>query len=216
MTEAEWLAAGDVGAMLGWLKTARRAPRVPTRKLQLFGQAVAESVAELAGIPAAVEVMRLTGGAAARGELLHLDRRKRERFINAVPPGWAGMLCRFLLAISTPDAWQRNLPEDHAALVAYWARWRLGPEVTDWHASLLREVVGNPFRPVAFRPDWRTSDALALATQMHESRDFGAMPILADALQDAGCDSEDVLSHCRDGGPHVRDCWVVDLILGKE
>ena len=58
--------------------------------------------------------------------------------------------------------------------------------------------------------------AVALARQMYESRDFSAMPILADALQDAGCDNEDILSHCRSDGPHVRGCWVVDLVLGKE
>jgi hypothetical protein len=52
---------------------------------------------------------------------------------------------------------------------------------------------------------------------MYESRKFGAMPILADALQDAGCDSEDILHHCRDNDQlHVRGCWVVDLVLGKE
>jgi hypothetical protein len=51
---------------------------------------------------------------------------------------------------------------------------------------------------------------------MYEARDFGALPILADALQDAGCDSADVLDHCRGPGPHVRGCWVVDRVLGKE
>jgi hypothetical protein len=52
---------------------------------------------------------------------------------------------------------------------------------------------------------------------MYESRDFSAMPILADALQDAGCDNDDILSHCRDTSlTHVRGCWVVDLVLGKE
>jgi hypothetical protein len=51
---------------------------------------------------------------------------------------------------------------------------------------------------------------------MYDSRDFGAMPILADALQDAGCDNEDILDHCRGPGPHVCGCWVVDLVLGKE
>jgi hypothetical protein len=52
---------------------------------------------------------------------------------------------------------------------------------------------------------------------MYESRDFGAMPILADALQDAGCDSNDILNHCRDANAtHVRGCWVVDFVLGKE
>ncbi|WP_246523204.1 hypothetical protein [Gemmata palustris] len=81
---------------------------------------------------------------------------------------------------------------------------------------LLRDIFGNPFRPVTFSPSWRTSTTLALAAQMYESRDFGAMPILADALQDAGCDSADILNHCRGEGPHVRGCWVVDLVLGKE
>jgi hypothetical protein len=50
---------------------------------------------------------------------------------------------------------------------------------------------------------------------MYESRHFSPMPILADALQDAGCDNPDVLDHCRGPGPHVRGCWVVDLVLGK-
>jgi hypothetical protein len=79
---------------------------------------------------------------------------------------------------------------------------------------IFREVAG-PDTPVAFSPSWRTDTALSLARQMYDSRDFSAMPILADALQDAGCDSEDILSHCRGDGPHVRGCWVVDLVLGK-
>ncbi len=79
-----------------------------------------------------------------------------------------------------------------------------------------RDIFGNPFRPVAFAPEWRTDTAIFLARQMYESRDFSAMPILADALQDAGCDNDDILNHCRGPGPHVRGCWVVDLVLGKE
>ncbi|MCI0705613.1 MAG: hypothetical protein L0241_31520 [Planctomycetia bacterium] len=83
--------------------------------------------------------------------------------------------------------------------------------------QLLRESVGNPFRPVTFTPSWRTDTVLTLAKQMYESREFGAMPILADALQDAGCDNEDILNHCRDtNATHIRGCWVVDLVLGKE
>ena len=81
--------------------------------------------------------------------------------------------------------------------------------------AVIREIFGNPFRPVVFCLEWRTDTAVALARQMYESRDFGAMPILADALQDAGCDNDDILTHCRGEGPHVRGCWVVDLILGK-
>ena len=58
---------------------------------------------------------------------------------------------------------------------------------------------------------------MSLAQQMYDSHDFGAMPILADALQDAGCAVADVLDHCRDTGQvHVRGCWVVDEVLGKK
>ncbi|MCE9566324.1 MAG: hypothetical protein K8U57_30235 [Planctomycetes bacterium] len=82
--------------------------------------------------------------------------------------------------------------------------------------DLLRDIFGSPFRSIPFRRRWRTDTVLAIAKQMYESRDFSAMPILADALQDAGCDNEDVLMHCRDAnGVHVRGCWVVDMVLGK-
>jgi hypothetical protein len=84
-------------------------------------------------------------------------------------------------------------------------------------AGLLRDIFGNLFRSVVFAPVWRTDTAVALARQMYEARDFSAMPILADALQDAGCDNEDILTHCRDTNQvHVRGCWVCDLVLGKE
>jgi hypothetical protein len=81
--------------------------------------------------------------------------------------------------------------------------------------SVLQDIFGNPFRPVVFDPEWRTSTAVALTKQMYDSRDFSTMPILADALQDAGCDNDDILNHCRQPGEHVRGCWVVDLVLGK-
>jgi hypothetical protein len=83
--------------------------------------------------------------------------------------------------------------------------------------GLLRDIFGPlPFRPVVFSPARRTDTALSLARQMYDSREFSAMPILADALQDTGCDSTDILDHCRGPGPHVRGCWVVDLVFGKE
>jgi hypothetical protein len=91
------------------------------------------------------------------------------------------------------------------------------PEERLRQVKITRDIVGNPFRPVTFKPEWRTSTAVAIARGMYESRDFSAMPILADALQDAGCENEDVLNHCRDEAQvHVRGCWVVDLVLGKE
>lgn len=81
---------------------------------------------------------------------------------------------------------------------------------------LARDIFGNPFRPVAFSPEWRTSTVVSLAQGMYESRDFTPMPLLADSLQDAGCEHEDILAHCRDAnGTHVRGCWVVDGVLGK-
>lgn len=81
--------------------------------------------------------------------------------------------------------------------------------------DLLRDVFGNPFRPAAFSPSWRTDTAVSLARTMYESREFSAMPILADALQDAGCTNDDILAHCRAEQAHVRGCWVIDLVLGK-
>jgi hypothetical protein len=83
-------------------------------------------------------------------------------------------------------------------------------------ANLLRCVFGNPFRPVAADPAWFTSTAVSLAAGIYTDRAFDRLPILADALQDAGCDNADLLDHCRGPGPHARGCWVVDLILGTE
>ena len=78
------------------------------------------------------------------------------------------------------------------------------------------DIFGNDFKPLTFSPAWRTDTATLLARTMYESRDFSAMPILADALQDAGCDNPDILDHCRDTTlTHVRGCWVVDLVLNK-
>ena len=66
-----------------------------------------------------------------------------------------------------------------------------------------------------FDPSWRTSTTVGLARTMDESHNFGAMPILADALEEAGCNNPDILAHCRADTSHVRGCWVVDLVLGK-
>jgi hypothetical protein len=81
--------------------------------------------------------------------------------------------------------------------------------------ALFRDVFGNPYRKVAFKSAWRTPDVKALAKGIYEEKAFDRMPILADALQDAGCDNDDILTHCRGTTPHVRGCWVVDLVLEK-
>jgi hypothetical protein len=84
---------------------------------------------------------------------------------------------------------------------------------------LLRCLFGNPFRPFTCDPTWRTWHGgllISMARQMYDSRDFSDMPILADALEEAGCTNQDILGHCRSRGQHVRGCWVVDALLGKE
>ena len=86
-------------------------------------------------------------------------------------------------------------------------------------AALLRDILGNPFRPTAIDPgvlSWSDGTVAHLARSIYDERAFDRMPILADALEGAGCDNADILAHCRAPGEHVRGCWVVDLVLGKK
>lgn len=82
--------------------------------------------------------------------------------------------------------------------------------------EIMREVFGNPFRPVTADPSWLTPTVVAIASGAYLDQAFDRLPVLADALEDAGCESADLLAHCRDEAPHVRGCWVVDLMLGKK
>ncbi len=82
--------------------------------------------------------------------------------------------------------------------------------------SVVRDIFGNPFRPITLNPSWLTPTAFSLATGIYNELAFDRMPILADALQDAGCENEDILTHCRQPGEHVRGCWAVDLLLDKK
>lgn len=98
-------------------------------------------------------------------------------------------------------------------------KWLRIPNRPNWSGapSFAISTARTPSPRLHFPPKWRTDTAIALARQMYDARDFSAMPILADALQDAGCDNADILAHCRDAAQvHVRGCWVVDLVLGKE
>ena len=81
--------------------------------------------------------------------------------------------------------------------------------------AVIRDIFGNPFRPVTLEPAWRTATVTSLAQTIYDERAFDRLPILADALEDAGCTNADILGHSRGGGEHVRGCWVVDLVLGK-
>ena len=97
-------------------------------------------------------------------------------------------------------------PEWRAAL------WRDAPT---W-VNLLRELFGNPFRPVTIDSAWLTPTVTALAETIYEEQAFDRLPILADALEEAGCINQEILSHLRKSGEHVRGCWVLDLILSKD
>jgi hypothetical protein len=194
MTEAEWLACEAPDRML-----ASAGPGLSARKCRLLACAQCRygthrTPAWLLYKLGAAE--RFADGAASRAELL------------------SG---RAMAPPRDPDEW------------AIWAAtWDPGPGggraadvlILDprpgWVAGLVRDVFGNPFRPVAFHARWRTADTVGLARGVYEDRAFDRLPLLADALMDAGCADEDILAHCRSDGPHVRGCWVVDLVLGKE
>jgi hypothetical protein len=84
-------------------------------------------------------------------------------------------------------------------------------------AALLRDIVGNPFRPVSVDRAWlawQDGTVIKLAQGLYEENAFDRLPILADALEEAGCSDVALLSHLRSPGPHVRGCFPVDLILG--
>jgi hypothetical protein len=164
-------------------------------------------------------------------DLLHADQREciqfAERFADGLeteaPKDYVTRRMRGL-AFPWPMSDQQHhithavcgAMEEGRNTIASTMNWAAYVHGSDINCELFRDIFGNPFRPVALSPAWRTDTAVSLAGQMYESRDFSAMPILADALQDAGCDNEHILAHCRGPGPHVRGCWVIDLVLGKE
>jgi len=97
-------------------------------------------------------------------------------------------------------------------------RWRV-EEARREQTDLLREIIGNPFRSVAIDPAWlawKDATVRNLAEAVYEERAFTDLPVLADALEEAGCTNQDIVNHCRGPGPHLRGCWVVDLVLGKQ
>jgi hypothetical protein len=88
---------------------------------------------------------------------------------------------------------------------------------------LLRDIVGNPFRRVSFNLVWQTPTVTNIAQAAYEERalpsgelDPARLAVLSDALEEAGCNDANILGHLRSPGPHVRGCWAVDLLLGKE
>src|SRR5262249_34236984 len=84
--------------------------------------------------------------------------------------------------------------------------------------DLVRCLFGNPFHPSRLETTWLRHERGAvvnLARVIHDEARFADLPILADALEDAGCTDEQLLNHCREPGVHARGCWAVDLLLGS-
>ncbi|MDY3554234.1 hypothetical protein R5W24_003353 [Gemmata sp. JC717] len=82
--------------------------------------------------------------------------------------------------------------------------------------DLIRDIFGHPLRPAAISPYWLPPKVGTVAQDIYSEKAFDRMPLLADALQDAGCDNDDILNHCRSDGPHARGCWVLDLLTGRK
>jgi hypothetical protein len=219
MTEEGWWGCGDPGALLNHLRD-----KAGARKFRLyaiaccwrFSQLLADDRTRL-GLIAAEEF--------CEGRIREKQRAAAEQAVLAVINADLGDATKtaspvHYIALAVQQATRRNRDMWFAtyqarAFVESAAGDRTGERIV--HGRVLREVFGNPFRPVTFDPAWRTTDVLLLARGTYEEKAFDRMPILADALQDAGCDSADILDHLRDPqATHVRGCWALDLVLGKE
>ena len=201
MTEAEWAACRDPAQLLDY----HRMKRDP-RRLRLLAVACVRAVVP-ADAPALVAevldvVERYADGVATRAEFLAARKAVRRSAGDGHP---AVLLLRNL----TDDAMEGM------TLTIWKARQLAGPEGGALECGLNRCVFGNPYRPTAFDPAWRTETVVALARGVHADRAFERLPVLADALEDAGCTDADVLAHSRAAGPHARGCWVIDGLLGR-
>ncbi|VTR96083.1 Uncharacterized protein OS=Sorangium cellulosum (strain So ce56) GN=sce5710 PE=4 SV=1 [Gemmata massiliana] len=211
MSEVEWLTSSYPPTMLRHLLGV-----FGDRKFRLFAVACCRRLEEQfldADDRAALDVVeRFADGRASASELAAVSIRASNQVVAGAAVRAAPEAAVLVSVGSAALVAARDGDPDHPQGLGDYIASEEGERQSQ--ARLLREIVGNPFRTVVFDPGWRTSTAVALAAQMYESREFGAMSILADALQDAGCDSTNVLEHCRGPGPHVRGCWVVDMVLG--
>lgn len=224
MTGPEWATCEDVKQMAGFLATGSVCT---LRKARLFAAACCRWPRVRRFLTDARSRESVEAGEAfadgAIGEAELANAHERARGVNLAADFLKRAAASAAWCCSAPNAWGRHpIPNLSSAL------WSIPRGAIECYprkarvqgsrelAGLCRCVIGNSFDAVPFSPTWRTDTVLALARLMYDGREFSAMPILADALQDAGCDSDDILTHCRGGGPHARGCWVVDLVLGKE
>ena len=212
MTEQEWLAATDPRPMLSALT-----PETCLRKSRLFMVACSrrhfgKAVQECKEAIDAAE--RFADGVEQVQTLIRLRERlpPSDTDDDGSPPPFPATAFWITHGEYTQGEQVRYLM-DQVVLLMQDAGGR-GEQVAQ--VALLLDIFGNPFRPVTSDPSWLTSTVVSLAEGIDTQRAFDRMPILADALQDAGCDAADILDHCRRAVSHVRGCWVIDLLLGKE
>jgi hypothetical protein len=115
-------------------------------------------------------------------------------------------------------AWKTVSAARSAADASSWASSWNKVEADEYRLQvwLLHDILGNPFRSATLAPSSRTPDVNTLAGHVYQDRAFSHLLEMADALEEAGCTDADIVAHCRGDGPHIRGCWVVDLVLGKE
>ena len=217
MTEAYWHVCTDPTPMLAFLRG-----RASGRKLRLFACACARRVWDRLDAPGRWAIQaaeRSAEGEGPDGELWAAHAEAYQSALQAVS-GWGANRRHDLARFAAASSAARDAAE--AAATVSLDQLRLDdaelrrPVEETAQVSAIRCVIGDPFRPVAVDPGWLTSTVLTLAQQAVEKREFDVLPILADALQDAGCDNDAVLAHCRGSACHCPGCWVVDLLLGKE
>jgi hypothetical protein len=213
VTEVEWLTATDPHALIRYAL-----PSFSPRQFRLLAAGCVELVEHHTSYAAChhlLELGRASADDVSSTSRLRLARREVEPYAEQ---SWAWP-AHFQYTIHAFYDLALDDPKEACEAVLRWVALAsdTATEKYDQHLlSLVRDLAGNPFRPVAFDNAWLTSDVIALASGAYHDRAFGRLPILADALQDAGCDNDDILTHCRDAnGVHVRGCWVVDLVLGK-
>jgi hypothetical protein len=226
MTEAEWLVGTDPRPLLDELPGRRS-----SRKLRLLVCACCRRVWELLTdlrSQQAVELAeRYADGLAKRATLVAGQRGAHAAYQRARTARGPHAFRQFgaaHLALQATALRVRFDPRDHEFLRG--AKQRKEKTERTARSHLIRDLFGNPFHPVSIAPSWLAWHNAAIPTiaqTIYEVRDLPSghldhcrLRILADALEEAGCDNRDILGHCRSGGVHVRGCWVVDVLLGKE
>jgi hypothetical protein len=203
MTEAEWLECADPTPMLAFLRG-----KASDRKQRLFAVACSRRIWHLIDTlgRAAVEAAEKF----ADGLVESTDMRAARLACQG-----AGGQAAWYPAATNPEIAARNTACSAQAGVASNAM--LDSEAAERlaQAKFLRDIFGNPFRPITLDCSWLTPEVVRLAQKIYADRIFERLPLLADELANAGCVNAEILRHCRGPGPHVRGCWVVDLVLGK-